>query len=378
MSNGIFLLQNNGNLVEMTQQQYDSEDLLQEMLEKHPNLLAGSQIDEINPRRWVIISREFSIPDSESSGGRWSVDHLFLDQDGIPTLVEVKRSSDSRIRRELVGQMLDYAANAVTYWTVDRIQSHFEANCERNAVDPQQELSDRLHIDGEYDQYWQDVRMNLQAGKVRMLFVADEIPFELKRIVEFLNEQMNPAEVLAVEIKQFVGQDHKTLVPRVIGQLSKVQRQKSGYAEQGARWDESSFMSKVEGSYGADSAHVAKSLLDWAIENGLRIWWGRGRHSGSCVPILEHKNTTHFLFTLWTYGAVEMQLQYMTNKPVFDAIEKRKHLLDELNRIPGVNIPMERIDKRPSIPYPILKDASSLSQFLAIWNDYISQIKAEA
>jgi hypothetical protein len=31
----------------------------------------------------------------------------------VPTLLEVKRSSDTRIRREVVGQMLDYAANGV-------------------------------------------------------------------------------------------------------------------------------------------------------------------------------------------------------------------------------------------------------------------------
>jgi hypothetical protein len=29
-------------------------------------------------------------------GGRWSVDHLFLDQDAVPTIVEVKRSTDPR------------------------------------------------------------------------------------------------------------------------------------------------------------------------------------------------------------------------------------------------------------------------------------------
>jgi hypothetical protein len=34
----------------------------------------------------------------------------------VPTLVEVKRSDDTRIRREVVGQMLDYAANGVVYW----------------------------------------------------------------------------------------------------------------------------------------------------------------------------------------------------------------------------------------------------------------------
>jgi hypothetical protein len=38
-----------------------------------------------------------------------------LDQDAIPAIVEVKRSTDTRIRREVVGQMLDYAANSVVY-----------------------------------------------------------------------------------------------------------------------------------------------------------------------------------------------------------------------------------------------------------------------
>jgi hypothetical protein len=77
----------------MRSQQYDSEDLLQELLCKYPNLLAGDQIDSRSPRRWLLVSREASIPGEEGGGGRWSLDHLFLDQDAIPTLIEVKRSS---------------------------------------------------------------------------------------------------------------------------------------------------------------------------------------------------------------------------------------------------------------------------------------------
>ena len=38
------------------------------------------------------------------------MDHLYIDQNAWPTLVEVKRSKDTRIRREVVGQMMDYAA----------------------------------------------------------------------------------------------------------------------------------------------------------------------------------------------------------------------------------------------------------------------------
>ncbi len=114
----------------MNERGYDTEDLLQELLAKYPNLLAGDQIDDAAPRRWLLVSREMSLASEEDETGRWSVDHLFLDQDAIPT--------------------------------------------------------------------------------------------ELRRIVEFLNQQMDPAEVLAVEIKQYASQDSnlKTLVPRVVGQTT--------------------------------------------------------------------------------------------------------------------------------------------------------------
>ena len=56
---------------------------------------------------------------------------------------------------------------------------------------------------------------NLQAKNIRLLFVADVIPSELRRIVEFPNEVTDPVEVLAVEIRHYAGEGLKTLVPRV-------------------------------------------------------------------------------------------------------------------------------------------------------------------
>jgi uncharacterized DUF497 family protein len=75
------------------------------------------------------------VPSEEAGTDRWSVDHLFLDQDAVPTIVEVRRSSDTRVRRAVVGQMLDYAANAVVYWPVEAIRARFEAECESRGVD---------------------------------------------------------------------------------------------------------------------------------------------------------------------------------------------------------------------------------------------------
>jgi hypothetical protein len=224
---GIYLVQGDGGLVEMAEQDYASEGLLQELLAKHPNLLAGDQIDGGEPRRWLLVSREVSLASEEDGTGRWAVDHLFLDQDAVPTIVEVKRSTDTRIRREVVGQMLDYAANAVVYWPLETLRARFGESRE----DPQQDLLDFMDdLSADPEEFWRTVKTNLQAGKVRLIFVADEIPVELRRVVEFLNQQMDPAEVLAVEIKQYVGGNLKTLVPRVMGQTVEAQRKKSGTA----------------------------------------------------------------------------------------------------------------------------------------------------
>jgi hypothetical protein len=158
-------------------------------------------------------------PRPEDAGGRWSVDHLFLDEAAVPTLVEVKRSTDTRIRREVVGQMLDYAANASSYWALDGIKSAFESRYE-DAEGAERAVLELLGGDTDAAAgFWERVGVNLQARRLRLVFVADEIPSELRRVIEFLNEQMSTTEVLGLEVRQFVerGGTRQTLVPQLIG-----------------------------------------------------------------------------------------------------------------------------------------------------------------
>src|SRR6185436_6507166 len=95
-----------------------------------------------------------SVPGDASGTGRWSVDHLFLDQAGVPTLVEVKRSTDTRIRREVVGQMLDYAANAVAYLPVESLRAAFEARCAAGSLQPAVELGAFLGSEVSAEDFW--------------------------------------------------------------------------------------------------------------------------------------------------------------------------------------------------------------------------------
>ena len=210
----------------MTEQLYATEAELQDLLARHPNLLSAD--GELH--RWLLVSREFGIAAEHDGADRWSIDHLFLDELATPTLVEVKRSTDSRIRREVVGQMLDYAANALSHWSVDAIRARFES--QHADGDPHEILTSTLGEDIEVDDFWQRVATNLAAGHLRLMFVADSIPSELRAIVEFLNQHMAQVEVLALELRQYVDDQghHQTLVPTLVGE-TQAARQAKGRRE---------------------------------------------------------------------------------------------------------------------------------------------------
>ena len=169
-----------------------------------------------DPRRWILITREKGIADTPDAGARWSLDHLLVDQDAIPTLVEVKRGNNTEIRRTVVGQLLEYASYASQTWTAEELRRIFE---DSNG-DADERLAELLQSDENANVFWERVATNLAARRLRLLFVADRIPDELARVVEFLNEQMPRIEVLAVEIKQFRGESLVTLVPQIIGRTA--------------------------------------------------------------------------------------------------------------------------------------------------------------
>jgi hypothetical protein len=214
---GIFLRTDQGELVHLRGELYESEDQLQALLEDNPELLLGETAESESPSKYLLIVREAGVPEAQGGSDRWFLDHLFLDGEGVPTLVEVKRSTDSRIRREVVRQMLDYAANILAYWPPGRMRDEFEARYE----DPVREVREISKAD--YEAYWTHVKTNLEAKRLRLVFVADHIPASLQTIVEFLNEQMRAAEVLAVEVKQHRGDGLTVLTTQLIGRTSTAQ-----------------------------------------------------------------------------------------------------------------------------------------------------------
>lgn len=374
MNGGIFLIQSDG-LVEMKEQPFDNEDILQELLAKYPNLLAGDQIDDAAPRRWILVSREMGVPCEDDGADRWSLDHLFLDQDAIPTLVEVKRSTDTRLRREVFGQILDYAANAVVYWPIEEIRAQLEKTCQERGSDVSQELQILIGQGANEEEFWQRAKTNLKAGRIRMVLVADVIPAEVRRIVEFLNGQMDPAEVLAVELRQYVGQGLRTLVPRVFGKTAEAEGAKTIRLPK-TKWDESRFMDALTQRRNSSEANAAREILVWAKKNASRIWWGEGSKDGSFFPMFDHNGQPNWIIGVWSGGTIEMPFQHLRKSKPFDEENRRIEYVNLLNKIPGVQISPDAIGRRPSVPLSALTTPDTMSQFLKTLEWYLEQIKS--
>jgi hypothetical protein len=365
---GAIFLRHGDSFVSMREQPYEAEALLQALIAEHPEILADDESGERSA--WVLVKREAGVADSEEGADRWSLDHLFLDQAGVPTLVEVKRSSDTRTRRGVVAQMLDYAANATAHWNVESLRTWFEAECERRSVDPQTKLSEAFGV-ADIDDYWETVKTNLAAERIRLVFVSDKVPAELRSIIEFLNRQMSETEVFAIEVKQYVdvAGERQTIVPRVLGRTEAAKAAKSGRRRATRQWDETSLVDEIARLHGSDVAAVARSLIAWAgTRPDVRVDYGQGPQSGSAQFKLLHEGATLLTaFNIWSDGRVGIMFDYMHNQaPFADSREKRDELRRRINEaVPTANIPSEEQRRRPTFSLRALADEPARQGFIA-------------
>jgi hypothetical protein len=224
---GVFLVgDDKKTLVKMTHADYLNEDDLQLLIATHPALLGGCTAEkEGEERELLLVKREMGVPDQENGNDRWSLDHLYIDQNCVPTLVEVKRSKSSDMRRAVVGQLMDYAANGAVYWSTSTLKDSFARHW---GAEAEAELDAFLEkADLEEEEFWNRVQANFEERNLRIVFVADELPPQLKRVIEFLNEEMRNVEVLGVELRQFRTEDKapplRAIAPSVIGRTSQAQ-----------------------------------------------------------------------------------------------------------------------------------------------------------
>jgi len=371
MTSSIFLIGADNALLELTRTPYDSEDLLQRLIAEHPTLLGSAMGADGG---LLLVEREYAVPDSAGGSGRWSIDHLFLDREGVPVLVEVKRATDTRARREVVAQMLDYAANGVAFWPVETIVEGYRRGAMLAGADPDQRLAEFLG-EGESDAFWKAVEANLGSGRIRMVFLADEIAKELRRIVEFLNEQMRPAEVLAVEVVQYLNPSGvRTLVPSLVGATERAQAAKAiGPVRKPI--DEPEWLASLAEMKGDSARKGAERVLELMREADLTMEVASAQDSISGSARLTGGRFIKPFYVRRSTGRFEISLSSLKNVPAFATDEARLALLNEVKaRFPRARITAVKATGWPSLPLDLLLEEENWVKFRAMLEGILENI----
>lgn len=372
MTERIFRLDGTNRLTEMSRAPFASEDLFQSILADHPAILSVS--GGVTP---LLIRREQPVVDSADGGGRWSLDHLYVDTNGVPILVEVKRATDTRARREVVAQMLDYAANGIAYWSLSEMISAFAATCTVRGQNADEVLRSFISSDTEPEDFWKAVEANLRAGRVRLLFVADDIPRELRRIVEFLNEQMRPAEVLAVQVEHYEAADGtRTLVPKVIGATERATAAKSVGEPLGLKTIDD-WVARLESVHGEAAARGAQRAADWFRTKGCEVTpTVSGDAIAVKVPGDDGRPAWPFFIRHSSGGRVELALGYLKNRTAFASDDSRKAALERLRSLTGISLrSTDSLTGYPSFPASNLLSEDAWTGFAEFAASVVDQAK---
>jgi hypothetical protein len=289
----------------------DEDKELQTILNNNFDLLPGDQIDPDVPPRWMLIKREMPVPDTVTGTDRYSIDFFFVDQNAKPTFVECKRRLDTRSRREVVGQVLEYAANAQCYWSADYIRSQAELTAQENRTTVD-ELFRAIHselVDTSED-FFKEVEKKLKDSKIRIVFFLELAPPELKRLVEFMNDQMGSIDVLLVEAKQYEANGVRVVVPTLFGFTEKIRQIKLAASTQQSRQpvavDWESFKKNAEQRGLQEQAIAAMQKVYEACKSlQADIAWGRGTSTGSFSPKWPRLHSSIAPFSVYSNGKLE-------------------------------------------------------------------------
>lgn len=151
-----------------------SEGWLQKLMFDNPEILPINDLDPgFGPL--IPIGREIGTAVGP-------IDNLYISPTGMLTIVEAKLWRNPQARREVVGQIIDYAKE-VSRWDYEGLDAATQKVCGKKLWDlvnqsAEPPLDEPRFID--------TVARNLQSGKFLLLIVGDGIREEMERMAEFL------------------------------------------------------------------------------------------------------------------------------------------------------------------------------------------------
>jgi len=187
------------------------EGWLQKHLHGCPDVLP---IDEIDPSFGPLISIGREIGTAVGP-----IDNLYVSPQGSLTIVEAKLWRNPQARREVIGQILDYAKE-IGRWSYDDIDARAKEKAGKSLwelVRDKTDLDEPRFIDA--------VSRGMRSGAFLLLIVGDGIREEMESLAEFIqvNNQLRFTLAL-VELQLYRLEDGLLIMPSVVARTTEITR----------------------------------------------------------------------------------------------------------------------------------------------------------
>ena len=192
------------------------EETLRDLLFEHPNVLPTRAIDAVYAHP-VAICRELST-------GAGFVDAVYVNPLGRLILAEFKLWRNPQSRREVIGQILDYAKELAS-WSYEDLQREVSRSLDRTG-NVLFELVRKVKPDLVESEFVDNVSRQLTRGEFLLLIVGDGIREGVENIVDFVQKYSGLHFSLAlVEAALYRDCDEQIIVqPRCLARTEVVQR----------------------------------------------------------------------------------------------------------------------------------------------------------
>lgn len=273
---------------------FPDEAALHGLIEEAPQLLPLS-----GSPRLVILGREVQL-------GSNYADLIAVEPTGQLVIIEVKLARNAEARRAVVAQALTYAAflrgQDVERLERDILMGHLRSRGYESLVDAVTEEDQERALN--VDEFNEGLAHSLADGAFRLVFVLDDAPPELTRLVGYLESIGEKLVIDLVTVAKYEIGDSQLLVPQRVDP----ERQTFETVQRAARTrpigefsaGATDFVAGIERAAEADRPTLRR-LADWAIEletrdlARLRTYNGQGRQT--LLPWVKGEDVG--LITIW-------------------------------------------------------------------------------
>ena len=370
MSETFYAVDGRGRIARMEPKDlFAASDELRSLLEHNPGLIAGDP-GASEESGWLLMRERLEIEDPEFGDPPWVADLVFADRDRTPIFVQCVPSLEERTRREIIGEVMEHVASIQSCyghattpeaWGVDspELQKRMAGLSDRPGESP--------------ESFVRGVAERLAEGHLRLAYVTGRCPQEFKRVVEFLNKQMEHLQVLVVEVQEFRANGFRLLIPTSFsssGPAKPVYEQPDAAPppapsvlsediedfldpappeaslepesfdipeeefEVGASgvkspWDEETFFDAIEGHLARAQVQAVRTFHQSVQKLNLDLKWGGDLEVGSLDVVLGSLAPDPIM-SLHTDGVLTLDFGNLTGDPRLETIQQRmRSIIDD-------------------------------------------------